>query len=624
LYDKNKEARDVNDLTIKVGMEGVDDATQQIQGLAVETETLADGLERVDKGLSNLADHISGAGVPKGKADDQEEKGMPIPYGVTSFSELEAAQEASEMIDAIRILTAQFSMLAENVLFNEAITDKPAALQALANEFMNRVGQVNKEVAQSVSDHIANTIADVDKEKTPVKTEDGVAYPASDFAYVPDKDKPSTWQLRIAEGSPGNITVKQVGRAADILLSGGVNGNKVEIPSDKIGVVKKCIRLAYKQLGVKKEDIPDSVKEIPLMIWKESDGTYGFAAVYSNNFRDDDKPSDIISKASHVRYDDLLTKGEIQYPELWLWHRPEWKIGQVTAHAWDDSGFAIAVGKFDKGCEPIAEWISKEVLNFAVSHGMPINTVKRSGDDPSIIVEHITREISPLPAWAAANKLTGFLVLDKEESNTMAILDEKRKALLDMGLGENVLSALEQVNADIAQEATDKGIESKEINAESAENVEEVVSTNEAQEDVVETEPDVIETEGQDTDQEVKEEPITRAEIAETLNAVLLPMAESLTMLTEKLAELDKEIKGISDAKEVTEQAAKEAAPAASLLSMITGIRAIGSAETKVKGTDDLDGGPKEKEAQPDRMRVSPIPFIDALLTANQRELGGR
>jgi hypothetical protein len=35
----------------------------------------------------------------------------------------------------------------------------------------------------------------------------------------------------------------------------------------------------------------------------------------------------------------------------------------------------------------------------------------RSKQDPSIIDVHVTTEISPLPGWAAANPLTGFVIL---------------------------------------------------------------------------------------------------------------------------------------------------------------------------------------------------------------------
>ena len=54
-----------------------------------------------------------------------------------------------------------------------------------------------------------------------MKTEGGVQYPATDFAYVPDPEKASTWKLRLSETRPGNVTRAQLGRAAAAFSPGG-------------------------------------------------------------------------------------------------------------------------------------------------------------------------------------------------------------------------------------------------------------------------------------------------------------------------------------------------------------------------------------------------------------------
>lgn len=92
------------------------------------------------------------------------------------------------------------------------------------------------------------------------KREDGVCYPASDYAYVEDAETPSTWKLRLTEGEPGNVTVAQLGRAAAAFSRGGFRGNRVELPQDKVGPVKNRIRAQYRKLGVSDEDIPESIK----------------------------------------------------------------------------------------------------------------------------------------------------------------------------------------------------------------------------------------------------------------------------------------------------------------------------------------------------------------------------
>ncbi|MFA5558613.1 MAG: ChaB family protein [Methanofastidiosum sp.] len=99
------------------------------------------------------------------------------------------------------------------------------------------------------------------KEQEMVKTEDGVKYPAEAYAYVPDKEQPSTWKLRLWEDLEKKVTRAQLGRAAAALSPGGFRGQRVEIPAGDLPAVKRKIRAEYKKLGVEDEDIPRWVKE---------------------------------------------------------------------------------------------------------------------------------------------------------------------------------------------------------------------------------------------------------------------------------------------------------------------------------------------------------------------------
>ena len=64
------------------------------------------------------------------------------------------------------------------------------------------------------------------------KKVDGEAHPASDFAYVPDPEKPSTWKLPI-------FNMRHVGGALAAMTSDH-RGNPVEIPEgDRRAVMKK-------------------------------------------------------------------------------------------------------------------------------------------------------------------------------------------------------------------------------------------------------------------------------------------------------------------------------------------------------------------------------------------------
>lgn len=80
----------------------------------------------------------------------------------------------------------------------------------------------------------------LEKSATPMKTFRGKKYPAKDFAYVPDKDKPSTWKLPIFDAEHARL-------AAQALSSKGLMGNKVQIPSEHLASVKHKVAAANKK-----------------------------------------------------------------------------------------------------------------------------------------------------------------------------------------------------------------------------------------------------------------------------------------------------------------------------------------------------------------------------------------
>lgn len=94
------------------------------------------------------------------------------------------------------------------------------------------------------------------------KTEGGSCFPAGDFAYVPDSNKPSTWKLRLTESPGAKPTAAQVGRAI-AALGKGFRGNKVSIPSGDLAKVKSKVRAAWRKANPDKsaDDMPDVIKE---------------------------------------------------------------------------------------------------------------------------------------------------------------------------------------------------------------------------------------------------------------------------------------------------------------------------------------------------------------------------
>jgi len=86
-------------------------------------------------------------------------------------------------------------------------------------------------------------------------------FPASDYAYVPDPEQPSTWKLRLTATPGGEPDAAMVGAAAAALSPGGFRGNRVEIPdADRADVVAK-VRAAWEKAnpGRDPSEMPEAI-----------------------------------------------------------------------------------------------------------------------------------------------------------------------------------------------------------------------------------------------------------------------------------------------------------------------------------------------------------------------------
>jgi hypothetical protein len=304
-------------------------------------------------------------------------------------------------------------------------------------------------------------------------------------------------------------------------------------------------------------------------------------------------------------------------PELWLWHVPEWRMGVADWVAWDDVGFALAAGTVDRGKEAVAEWLGKQ-RDVAVSHGMPYTSIKRDPLDSSVIVEHITKEISPLPRWAAANKRTGFVMLGtpeetkSQEDDPMAIPAKKKQELVDrMNLDPNLLDQLEQLNATVAAKAQAEGIKSKEeaVAAESTDVTTVTSTSNTASSANVVVEvagTGVVEPETE------AEEPLSRDEIVEAL----VPMQKQIADLVSAVGAITETLKELkaADEQKIDKQVAN--IPSASLAGLLAQrMSAIGDKSAQVRSDSGLaKDTPEEAQAA---QGAFGIPFLDKLVTDN-------
>lgn len=427
-----------------------------------------------DKDQTKEADHT--------KCGYSEDDYIYVPWGVTSFADLEAAREAQEAGKEARKLTSAFSQIASNIMGSMDISNKAQALTRLANEFTSKIGQT-----------------------------------------IRGKEAPETKSL-----TPPPPLSQPEGGTTPSPAGGGGNS---------------------------------------LLIWKEND-TYKWVAAYSNNYRDEDNPPEIISAQSHKEFDQALEKGDWPMPEAWLWHIP-YPVGQATVHAFDEgTGFTLSAGEFYPGMDWAAEGVISAEWN-EVSHGMPSGEIERDEKDNSIITRHRTREISFLPKGKAANKLA-FSIISKETD--MALPAHKRPEFV-AAFGEERVAEMEKTLEAKAGQAKEAGIEQKEQGEQAA--APEATPTPEAQQ--------------QPQQAAVDPQALAQA-ITTAVTTLLAPVVEEIKSLQAEVKELKK-----TDAEKVAEKAA--ATPAASLEALV--LESIFSKATQVDGRESLaKSKPKETQAK--------------------------
>jgi hypothetical protein len=383
-----------------------------------------------------------------------------VPWGVTSFDDLEAAQIAEETATEARKLTSALSQLAYNITGSQDISDKAEALSRLASDYATRVKSLMTMKRKEVPETLSTSLLSLSQ---------------------PEDEHPA--EQTHADAPPAGEG--------------------------------------------------EAVKETSLLIWKEG-GVYKWVAAYSNNFRDDDNPPEIISAQSHKEFDEALSAGQWPMPELWLWHLP-YPVGQATTHAFDEeTGFTLSAGEFYKEMDWAAEGVIEAEWD-EVSHGMPTAEIQRDEKDNTIITRHRTREISFLPKGKAANRLA-FSIISKETD--MAIPAHKRDEFVK-AFGTDKVAEIEQALEGKAAQAKEAGIEQKEQGEQAV--TPEVIPAPETQQ---------------------PQPAITLEALAQAIAGAIKPVVEEVKALQAEVKELKR-----TDAEKIAEKAA--ATPAASLEAMI-------------------------------------------------------
>lgn len=562
-----------------------------------------------------------------------EEKGW-VPWNVVTFSDLQTYRENEDRAEAVYSLTSDFLGLTRNVMTSTEITDKASAVKSLADEFATLVENPPMDEKAKRSD-----VSEADKKRA-VAEYGNVQYadPTNKKYPIDRKHVRAAWSYinmpkNAKKYSSGALATIKRRIAAAFKKFFGHEPPKIAAAAKEISEAAHGMALIEDALMVMKElagledanfvdliddedfpplDIPDepsSEKSADFLIFKDAGGNYKWFARYTNNYLDDDRPREIISKASHVRFQEKVEKGEYPLPQLWLWHNNiHWGDAEITGYdVVGDAIFPFAAGSIRKGYEALAEEISSiPIENTGVSHGMPVSSIVRNKDDSSIIEEHQTYEISPLPAKFAANKLASFMVLRPETTKEINMIDDNKIAeLLNWGISKETLASLQQRDEQDAQRAKEVGLAKKEKPEETPED-DASLPGEEAPEETPE-----------ETSEEIPAEPpVTRKEIAEVIVETVKPIMEVQKQLAEALESLTKQINTLQETDE--QKIAKKAKdiPSASL-GFLVAQSIIGKDAALVSATDELaNAGPEQTEEKSNAGPVG-VSFLDDIITGN-------
>lgn len=382
----------------------------------------------------------------------------PKPFGgAQNFDELEQFTVAQEQSHAVRRTVWETQDLINNVMDDdEDIEQKPNKLQKIVDGMRSRIATLMADASKIIGPD----------EKQTTKTEDGVKFRASDYAIVGDREKPSTWKLRLAEGSSGNFTVQQVARAITAMQPSGFRGQKVELSSEDKGQAKKRISAAMAKTDGsddQKENLQRRLarikeKQFPFLIIKDKDGNMRWLGIPTNKWRDRDNPPQIISEEAHKEFVAYLDRTK-EFPVLLAWHAPGTRIGIADTVDYL-SGFLAMGGPIDKGKEAEAERLAEkcQTEDIGMSHGF---VYTYSDKENEIIGRYRTWEVSHLPMARCANVWTSLDVLKKEVTNVP--FDKDKRAYLVSVHGEEAVADLEGKATDLEKDLLSVGAEFKEL-----------------------------------------------------------------------------------------------------------------------------------------------------------------
>ena len=151
--------------------------------------------------------------------------GAAIPM-VKGMKDIKFAEDLGEAVD---IDFSDKETVTERLVTIMAERDTTSAQKEVEEAVAGLQGEHGEQFVEA-----AETLIEYFQNEPPTKLENGEHFPASAYAYAPDKAKVSTWKLRLCETLTANITKRQLGRAAAALSPGGFSGRRVQISSNAL------------------------------------------------------------------------------------------------------------------------------------------------------------------------------------------------------------------------------------------------------------------------------------------------------------------------------------------------------------------------------------------------------
>ena len=401
--------------------------------------------------------------------DEPKMEGMPSrPYqGAKTFGEADALISYNRDEGKVSEQIGMFHALEANIWADEELSlrQKMDATQSLIEELSGRIENPPEYKEEGILERLKTLLGlGTDPlrgsgEKAETKTEDGKGFPAGDYAYVPDADKPSTWKLRLTSTPGGPPDPKIVGAAIAAFSPGGFRGQPVQIPAADVAAAKAKVRAAWAKAhpDMKTADMPMHIKELAeaeltdgvFTAWKSIAGDYRWFLTATNKFKD--REAEIFSEAGHREFLGHLEASK-EWPVLRVWHTPGADIGQAEWADYTD-GFMVYAGRFNDGEEATAARLAA-MGPQGVSHGYRYLAGEK---EAGVYSWYRTFELTILPPHRAANQWgVGATIIGSKEEAEMPFTKEKRAYLLDVFGDEERVTRIEEGLAVLGKELEGK------------------------------------------------------------------------------------------------------------------------------------------------------------------------